>query len=84
MSSAVTALAYIGASALWLAAAGMPDDDQTVAAWVGMLAFHLLAALVIRWLYIRPQKPRPPVWSPWLLVIAAGIALLGRFGASPS
>lgn len=78
-----TAAGFGAAAALWIVAAGLPEEDQTVASWVGMLAFHLVAALVIRWLYIRPQKPRPPVWSPWLLAIAAGIALLGRFGAAP-
>ena len=76
------AAAFVGAAALWILAAGLPERDQTIAAWVGMLAFHLVAALLIRWLLVRKQQPRPPIWSPWLLVIAAGIALLGRFGAS--
>lgn len=75
--------AFVGAAGLWIAAAGLPGGDQTVASWVGMLAFHLLAALLIRWLLVRKQQPRPPIWSPWLLAIAAGIALLGRFGSSP-
>ena len=79
--SPATIAAFVAAAALWIAAAGLPGD-QTVASWIGMLAFHLLAALLIRWLLVRKQQPRPPVWSPWLLVIAAGIALLGRFGAS--
>ena len=80
--NAANAAGFIGAAALWIVAAGPPERDQTVAAWVGMLAFHLTAALLIRWLLVRKQEPRPAIWSPWLLVIAAGIALLGRFGAS--
>lgn len=74
-----TALAFLGGIALWLVAAG-PPGAQPVAGWVGMLLFHLLAATAIRWLYIRVQKPRPRVWSPVLFVIAAGVAVLGRFG----
>lgn len=68
-------------AAVWLVAAG-PPGDEPVARWAGMLAFHLVAAALMRWLYIRVQKPRPPVLSPTLFLIAAGIALLGRFGPS--
>lgn len=64
--------------ALWLVAAGLPGD-QPVARWVGALAFHLLAALLITWLFVRKQEPRPALWSPWLFLVAAGVALLGRF-----
>ena len=62
----------------WLLAAG-PPGDQPIAGWVGTLLFHLVAAALIRWLYLRVQKPRPPVLSPVLFFIAAGVALLGRF-----
>lgn len=72
-------LAFAAAIAVWLAAAG-PPGEQPVAGWIGMLLFHLAAAAAIRWLYIRVQKPRPRVWSPVLFLIAAGVALLGRFG----
>lgn len=69
----------MGASiALWLVAAGAPGE-QPVAGWVGMLIFHLLAALLLYWLFVRKQEPRPRLLSPWLFVVAAGIALLGRF-----
>ena len=70
--------ALLGSLALWLVAAGSPGD-QPVARWVGGLIFHLLAALLITWLFVRKQEPRPSLWSPWLLLVAAGIALLGRF-----
>lgn len=76
---AATGAVFVGAIALWLVAAG-PPGDQPVAGWVGMLLFHLAAAALIRWIYIRTHRPRPAVWSPVLFVIAAGIALLGRFG----
>lgn len=72
-------IAALAASiALWLAAAGLPDD-QPVARWVGQLLFHLLSALLITWLFVRKQEPRPGLLSPWLFLVAAGIALLGRF-----
>ena len=70
-------LGFVGSIALWLLAAGGPGDEP-VARWVGMLGFHVVAASVIRWLYIRVQRPRPRVVSPTLFLIAAGIALLGR------
>lgn len=76
----VDALLYLGALALWLVAAGLPDDG--VARWVGALVFHLLVAALIRWLWIRPQRPKPPFLSPWIFAIAAGVALLGRMGQS--
>lgn len=69
----------VAAAVAWLVAAG-PPGEQSVAAWVGMLAFHLLAALLIRWVYTRRQVPRPALLSPALFLIAAGIALLGRVG----
>lgn len=69
--------ALLGSIGLWLLAAG-PTGDQPVARWIGMLAFHLLAALLIVWLFVRKQEPRPSLLSPWLFVVAAGIALLGR------
>lgn len=70
--------AALGASiALWLVAAG-PPGAQPVARWVGMLVFHLLAALLIYWLFVRKQEPRRRLMSPWLFLVAAGIALLGR------
>jgi hypothetical protein len=67
-----------GSIALWLVAAGLPGD-QPVARWVGGLIFHFLAALLITWLWVRKQEPRPSLLSPWLFLVAAGIALLGRF-----
>jgi hypothetical protein len=73
------ALAYLGSIAAWVAAAGLPDGGS-VARWIGTLLFHLLAALLIRWIYTRRQVPRPTLWSPWLFLGAAGIALLGRLG----
>ncbi|MDP9067014.1 MAG: hypothetical protein M3N53_01530 [Actinomycetota bacterium] len=72
-------LALLASLGLWLVAAG-PPDDEPIARWAGMLVFHLLAALLIRWLLVRTQKPRPRLWSPWLFVIAAGVALLRRLG----
>lgn len=69
----------VAAAIVWLVAAG-PPGEQSVAAWMGMLAFHLLAAVLIRWVYTRRQEPRPPMLSPALFLIAAGIALLGRVG----
>ncbi len=72
-------LLFVASVAVWLAAAG-PPGERTVAEWFGMLVFHLAAAAAMRWLYTRPQKPRPPVMSPALFLIAAGVALLGRFG----
>lgn len=74
----VDALAYAGALALWVLAAGLPDDG--VARWAGALVFHLLVAALIRWLWIRPQRLKPSFMSPWLFAIAAGVALLGRVG----
>jgi hypothetical protein len=71
-------LALVGSVALWLVAAGMPGDDP-VARWIGGLLFHLLAGALIVWLFVRKQTPRPSIWSPWLFLVAAGIALLGRF-----
>ena len=70
-------LLLAGSVAIWLAAAGLPGD-QPVARWVGTLLFHLLAAALIVWLFVRKQVPRPAIWSPWLFLVAAGIALLGR------
>ncbi len=72
------AVALVGSIALWLLAAGLPGD-QPVARWVGALIFHLLAALLITWLFLRKQDPRPSLLSPWLFLVSAGIALLGRF-----
>ena len=71
-------LTTLGSIVLWLLAAG-PPGDQPPARWIGMLVFHLLAALLITWLFVRKQEPRPSLWSPWLFLVAAGIALLGRF-----
>ncbi len=71
--------ALVGSIALWVVAAGLPGD-QPVARWVGALVFHLLAALLITWLFVRKQEPRPSLLSPWLFLVAAGVALLGRFG----
>ncbi len=76
-------LAFVGSITIWIAAAG-PRGDQTPAEWVGALLFHFLAALLIRWIYTRKQTPRPRLISPTLFLIAAGIALLGRFGADPA
>ena len=76
----VEILSFAAAIALWLVASGGPTDGA--ARWVGELVFHLLAAMLIRWLWIRPQKPKPAFWAPSLFAIAAGIALLGRFGPS--
>ncbi len=73
-----TIIAFGSSAALWLVAAGGPGD-QPVARWVGVLIFQLVAALLIRYLYIRPQKPRPRTWSWSVFLIAAGVALLGRF-----
>lgn len=70
--------ALIASIALWLLAAGLPEDEP-IARWVGELLFHLLAALLITWLFVRKQEPRPGLLSPWLFLVAAGIALLGRF-----
>lgn len=72
------AAALLASVALWLLAAGLPEDEP-VARWIGELAFHLLAALLITWLFVRKQEPRPSLLSPWLFLVAAGIALLGRF-----
>ena len=74
----MNALAYVGALALWMVAAGPPHDG--IARWIGGLVFHLLVAALIRWLWVRPQRPKPPFTSPWIFVIAAGVALLGRMG----
>ena len=78
----VTAGYYVAAVALWLVAAGPPEDG--VARWVGTLVFHLLVAALMRWLWIRPQRPKPAFMSPWLFAIAAGVALLGRMGQNPA
>ncbi len=74
-------LGFAGSITLWLLAAG-PHGDAPIARWVGMLLFHLLSALLIRWLWVRTQQPRRRLWSPWLFVVAAGVALLGRLGPS--
>ncbi len=74
-------LVFAGSITLWLLAAGLPGDAP-IARWAGMLLFHLLAALLIRWLLVTTQQPRRRLWSPWLFVIAAGVALLGRVGPS--
>ena len=74
----VNALAYLGAFALWIVAAGLPEEG--VARWIGTLAFHVLVAALIRWLWIRPQRPKPRFASPSIFLIAAGVALLGRMG----
>ena len=71
--------AVIGSIALWMLAAA-PPGGRLVSEWIGTLLFHLTAALLITWLFVRKQDPRPSLWSPWLFMIAAGIALLGRFG----
>lgn len=78
-STAKPLLAFAATFVVWLVAAGGPGDES-MARWVGMLGFHLVAAALIRWLYTRPQRPRPPLASPVLFLIAAAIALLGRFG----
>jgi hypothetical protein len=80
-SSGRNVLALLAAVAAWLAAAG-PPGHLAVARWIGMLLFHLTAALLIRWIVSRRQVPRPSLWSPWLFVVAAGVALLGRFGSA--
>lgn len=77
-----TVLAYIASIAAWLIAAGVPSDGS--ARWIGALAFHLVAAALIRWLWIRPQRPKPEFWGPSVFLIAAGVALLGRMGQSPT
>lgn len=74
----VTAVHYIAALGLWLVAAGPPEDG--VARWIGALTFHILVAALIRWLWIRPQRPKPSFASPWIFAIAAGVAFLGRIG----
>lgn len=74
----MNALGHLGALALWIVAAGLPDEG--VARWIGTLVFHLLVAASIRWLWIRPQRPKPPFASPSIFLIAAGVALLGRMG----
>lgn len=71
--------AFLASIAAWILAAGLPEQDAG-ARWVGTLAFHLLAALLIKWIYTRKHSPRPPLLSPALFLIAAGIALLGRLG----
>lgn len=78
----MNALSYLGAIVVWLLAAGLPEDGA--ARWVGALVFHLLVAALIRWLWIRPQRPKPAFASPWIFLIAAGVALLGRMGQSGS
>ncbi len=80
-SGLVLTLGFVASIALWLLAAGLPEGVP-LARWAGMLLFHLLAALLIRWLLVRTQRPRPRLWSPWLFLIAAGVALLGRVGPS--
>ena len=70
--------ALVASVALWVLAAGLPQDEP-IARWIGELLFHLLAALLITWLFVRKQEPRPSLLSPWLFLVAAGIALLGRF-----
>lgn len=77
------AAAWIAGAAAWIAAAGLPED-QPIARWIGMLLFHFVAALLIRWIYTRKQSPRPRLISPTLFLIAAGVALLGRFGTDPA
>lgn len=77
-SRAANGLAYAASIALWLIVAGAPEDG--VARWLGALAFHLLAAALMRWLWIRPQRPKPEFWAPSVFLIAAGVALLGRMG----
>lgn len=70
--------ALLASVALWLLAAGLPEDEP-IARWAGELLFHLLAALLITWLFVRKQEPRSSLLSPWLFLVAAGVALLGRF-----
>ena len=70
--------ALLASVALWFLAAGLPED-QPIARWIGGLVFHLLAALLITWLFVRKQEPRPSPLSPWIFLVAAGIALLCRF-----
>ena len=78
MARPLLLLSFAGSIALWIVAAGLPQGEP-VARWIGTLLFHLLAALLIVWLFFRKQEPRPPLLSPWLFLVAAGIALLGRF-----
>lgn len=75
------ALALLASALVWLVAAGLPGG-QPIARWAGALVFHLLVALLICWLFVRKQQPRPGLFSPWLFLVAAGIALLGRLNQS--
>lgn len=76
----LTVVTYVGALALWFLAAGPPREG--VARWIGTLVFHLLAAALMRWIWIRPQRPKPAFWAPALFLLAAAVALLGRVSQS--
>ena len=64
-----------------------PSDDRdegaayALGAFVGALAVPLLIALVLRLAYVKLiRRDGRPIWSPWLLVIGAVIALMARAG----
>ena len=76
-------LAWIGAAVLWLLLSFGSLDverDEGAAYVAGALVGRALATLAIaclaRWLYVLARGRDRPFWSPWVLVIAAGIALV--------
>lgn len=80
MDRARSAALFLAAIAFWIMSAGLPQDEP-VARWVGALLFHLLAAALLLWIFNRKQPGPTSIWSPWLFLTAAGIALLGRFSS---
>jgi uncharacterized membrane protein len=80
----VTTLAWIGAVLLWLVlsygSVGTEAGESgayNLGRVMGAAAFSLAVGLVIRFVYVKARRGNaPPFWSPWIFVIAAGVALV--------
>ena len=79
--------AWVGAVGLWVLMSipnalrsGDENVAQTAGAFVGGLLSTLLIALLVRLIYARLIAKGRAVWSPWVFVIAAGLALLVNLG----
>jgi len=79
--------AWVGAVVLWLLMSipnalrsGDENGAQTVGALFGGLLSTLVIALLLRFVYVRLMAKGRALWSPWVFVIAAGLALLVNLG----
>lgn len=87
--ASANAAAWVAGALLWVLL-GLPvllrsrDESATfgLGALVATLAVSLLLALALRWIYLRAASKRTPLWSPWIFVIAASIALLASLSAA--